>query len=189
VGRSVRLTRRGRDLWGCCPFHGETTASFHVVEDKGFYHCFGCGQHGDAVDFVMLIEGLHLDQAVARLADQTGLPVPLTPNARSSGGHRTRNEDEHRESMPQSFKETVDLFERFGEPMLHGWLYQTAQLVTFEPGRIVLRFAGRTPPDVPSRVAAALIRWTGRPWIVVVAGRAVATQPTLAEQAARKRAN
>src|ERR671918_193359 len=76
VGRHVRLTRRGRDLWGCCPFHKEKTASFHVVPDKGFYHCFGCGQHGNAIDFVMAIEGLDFGQALQRLAELTGLPAP-----------------------------------------------------------------------------------------------------------------
>ena len=77
VGRHVRLSRRGHDLWGCCPFHNEKTASFHVVPDKGFYHCFGCGQHGNAIDFVMAIEGLEFAPAIARLAELTGLPTPL----------------------------------------------------------------------------------------------------------------
>ncbi|HZA65806.1 MAG TPA: DNA primase, partial [Geminicoccaceae bacterium] len=76
VGGHVHLTRRGRDLWGCCPFHKEKTASFHVVPDKGFYHCFGCGQHGNAIDFVMAIEGLDFGQALQRLAELTGLPAP-----------------------------------------------------------------------------------------------------------------
>jgi DNA primase len=85
VGRHVRLTRRGRDLWGCCPFHKEKTASFHVVPDKGFYHCFGCGQHGNAIDFVMAIEGVEFAQAVQRLAELTGVPAP-----RSGGEGRPR---------------------------------------------------------------------------------------------------
>ena len=60
VGRYVKLTRRGREHLGLCPFHKEKTPSFNVVEDKGFYHCFGCGAHGTAIDFVMEIEGLGL---------------------------------------------------------------------------------------------------------------------------------
>ena len=64
VGRHVRLSRRGRDLWGCCPFHNEKTPSFHVVPDKGFYHCFGCGQHGNSIDFIMAIEGLEFVPAL-----------------------------------------------------------------------------------------------------------------------------
>jgi DNA primase len=85
VGRHVRLSRRGRDLWGCCPFHKEKTASFHVVPDKGFYHCFGCGQHGNAIDFVMAIEGIEFAQALERLAELCGLPAP-----RSGGESRPR---------------------------------------------------------------------------------------------------
>jgi DNA primase len=85
VGRHVRLSRRGRDLWGCCPFHKEKTASFHVVPDKGFYHCFGCGQHGNAIDFVMAIEGIEFAQALERLAELCGLPAP-----RSAGESRPR---------------------------------------------------------------------------------------------------
>ena len=58
VGRHVRLTRRGREHLGLCPFHQEKTPSFTVSEAKGFYHCFGCGQHGNAIDFVMAVDGL-----------------------------------------------------------------------------------------------------------------------------------
>ena len=90
-------------------------------------------------------------------------------------------------ASPGSFAEAVALFERFGEPMLHGWLYQTAQLVHFEPGRIELRLAGRTPPDLPGRVAAALQRWTGRAWLVSVAGSDQPAAPTLADQVAAAR--
>ncbi len=76
VARHVRLTRRGRELVGLCPFHKEKTPSFTVVEDKGFYHCFGCGAHGTAVDFVMNIEGVGFSEAIARLAEMTGIPPP-----------------------------------------------------------------------------------------------------------------
>jgi hypothetical protein len=83
VSRYVRLSRRGRDCWGCCPFHNEKTPSFHVVADKGFFHCFGCGQHGNAIDFIMAIEGLEFGPALARLAELSGLPVPLMPKSSS----------------------------------------------------------------------------------------------------------
>ena len=85
VGRHVRLSRRGRDLWGCCPFHNEKTASF-TSSDKGFYHCFGCGQHGNAIDFVMAIEGLEFAQALQRLAELTGLPAPRAARRASARG-------------------------------------------------------------------------------------------------------
>ena len=58
IGRHVKLTRRGREYIGLCPFHWERTPSFTVPEGKSFYHCFGCRQHGDALDFLMAIEGV-----------------------------------------------------------------------------------------------------------------------------------
>ena len=60
VGKRVKLQRRGREWIGLCPFHNEKTPSFSVVEDKGFYHCFGCGVHVDIIDFTMRIEGMDL---------------------------------------------------------------------------------------------------------------------------------
>ena len=65
-----------RDWWACCPFHHEKTPSFHVDDGKGFYYCFGCGAKGDAISFVMAVERLSYPQAVRRLAQQAGLPLP-----------------------------------------------------------------------------------------------------------------
>ena len=81
VARHVRLSRRGREHLGLCPFHQEKTPSFTVSEAKGFYHCFGCGQHGNAIDFVMALEGLDFSQAIQRLAELTGLPAPRRDGA------------------------------------------------------------------------------------------------------------
>ncbi len=53
VGRRVPLTKKGLNYWGCCPFHNEKTPSFSVNEQKGFYHCFGCGEHGDIISFTI----------------------------------------------------------------------------------------------------------------------------------------
>jgi DNA primase len=76
VGRRVKLTRAGREMKGCCPFHNEKTPSFYVNEDKGFYHCFGCGAHGDAIGFVMAQDGLSFIDAVKSLAAEAGLTLP-----------------------------------------------------------------------------------------------------------------
>lgn len=84
VGRYVQLRRRGRELVGLCPFHREKTPSFTVVEDKGFFHCFGCGAHGNAIDFVMRIEGLDFAGALQRLSDMTGIPLPEREKARGA---------------------------------------------------------------------------------------------------------
>jgi DNA primase len=83
VGRHVRLIRRGRELAGLCPFHHEKTPSFYVVEDKGFFHCFGCGAHGDAIGYVMRADNLDFIEAIERLAAEAGLAVPQqTPQER-----------------------------------------------------------------------------------------------------------
>ena len=58
IGRSVRVTKAGREFKACCPFHNEKTPSFTINDEKGFYHCFGCGEHGNVFDFVMKTEGL-----------------------------------------------------------------------------------------------------------------------------------
>lgn len=76
VARKVRLTRRGREHLGLCPFHNEKTPSFTVSDDKGFFHCFGCGAHGDVVGFVMRTEALSFPEAVERLAAEAGMEVP-----------------------------------------------------------------------------------------------------------------
>ncbi len=77
IGRRVRLTKRGREHSGLCPFHNEKSPSFTVSEDKGFFHCFGCGAHGDVIGFVMRSEGLSFPEAVERLAGEAGLQVPV----------------------------------------------------------------------------------------------------------------
>ncbi|WP_416899648.1 MAG: DNA primase [Minwuia sp.] len=91
VGRTVQLKKRGRDHWGCCPFHSEKTASFKVSEDRDDYHCFGCGAHGSAFDFVMQTEGLSFPETVERLADFAGMQVPeTTPEDRQKADRVTR---------------------------------------------------------------------------------------------------
>jgi len=83
IGRRVKLTRKGREHQGLCPFHKEKTPSFTVNEEKGFYHCFGCQAHGSVFDFVMETEGLNFPEAVEKLATDVGMEVPRdTPEER-----------------------------------------------------------------------------------------------------------
>jgi DNA primase len=89
IGRSVRLARRGGEHVGLCPFHKEKTPSFTVSDDKAFFHCFGCGAHGDVIGFVMQHHGLSFPEAVERLAAEAGLEVPRpTPEARAQAAHQ-----------------------------------------------------------------------------------------------------
>ncbi len=76
ISRRVKLKKRGREHEGLCPFHNEKTPSFTVSEAKGFFHCFGCGAHGDAIGWVMKIEGLSFPEAVEKLAGEAGLAIP-----------------------------------------------------------------------------------------------------------------
>ncbi|CAA7618318.1 DNA primase [Magnetospirillum sp. UT-4] len=89
VGRRVKLTRKGREHSGLCPFHNEKTPSFTVNEDKGFFHCFGCGAHGDAIGFEMRANHLSFTEAVEKLAGECGLEVPVaTPEERRQEARR-----------------------------------------------------------------------------------------------------
>ena len=76
VGRSIKLQRAGREFKACCPFHDEKTPSFYVNDEKGFYHCFGCGAHGDAIRFLTESRGLNFVDAVKELADAAGMSLP-----------------------------------------------------------------------------------------------------------------
>jgi DNA primase len=83
IGRKVALKRKGREYAGLCPFHNEKTPSFWVNDQKAFFHCFGCGAHGDAIGFTIRIEGLTFPDAVEKLAHDVGLAVPVaTPQER-----------------------------------------------------------------------------------------------------------
>src|SRR3954468_15544589 len=76
IAPSVKLIRAGREWKACCPFHNEKTPSFTVNDDKGFYHCFGCGAHGDAIGFLTDNRGMQFMDAVKELAAKAGLDVP-----------------------------------------------------------------------------------------------------------------
>ena len=76
IAPSVKLTKAGREFKACCPFHNEKTPSFYVNDEKHFYHCFGCGAHGDAIRFLTDARGLPFMDAVKELAGKAGMDVP-----------------------------------------------------------------------------------------------------------------
>ena len=80
VSRHVDLTKRGRNFFGLCPFHNEKTPSFSVAPDKGIYHCFGCGNGGNAVNFIMEIEKISFVEAVVQLGHQLGIEIQFSGN-------------------------------------------------------------------------------------------------------------
>lgn len=78
VGETVKLTRRGRSFVGLCPFHKEKSPSFHVNEERGFYHCFGCGASGDSIKYLQETQGLSFVEAIRTLAERYGIPITET---------------------------------------------------------------------------------------------------------------
>lgn len=84
IGKRITLKKAGGNYKACCPFHDERTPSFNVRPDKGFYHCFGCGAHGDAIAFLQEYENLSFTEAVESLAAHLGMDVPYDESARAS---------------------------------------------------------------------------------------------------------
>lgn len=83
IGEVVQLTKAGRNFLGLCPFHDEKTPSFNVVEDKQFYHCFGCGRSGDVFKFIEDYRGVSFMEAVQIVGDQVGIRVQTLPPSQS----------------------------------------------------------------------------------------------------------
>ena len=81
IAPSVKLIKAGREFKACCPFHQEKAPSFTVNDEKGFYHCFGCGAHGDAIRFLTDACGLPFIDAVRELAGKAGMEMPDAQNS------------------------------------------------------------------------------------------------------------
>lgn len=108
VGQKVRLVRKGREFQGLCPFHGEKTPSFTVNDGKGFYHCFGCGVHGDIFGFLMETQGLGFVEAVEAVSALAGLdpdsreakmlpPPDNAANLAADGEHKRKSIEKARD--------------------------------------------------------------------------------------------
>ena len=76
VNRTTKLTKAGREWKACCPFHNENTPSFYVNDEKQFYHCFGCGAHGDVITWMIEQRGFSFMDAIKELAEDAGMEVP-----------------------------------------------------------------------------------------------------------------
>ncbi len=105
VGQKVKLTRKGREYTGLCPFHNEKTPSFTVNEAKGFYHCFGCGAHGDIIKFEMDANGLSFIDAVEKLAHKVGMQLPKLT-------HENKEQAEKRASAYDIMEMAAKFFEK-----------------------------------------------------------------------------
>ena len=76
IDARVPLKKKGKEYWACCPFHNEKTSSFSVSQNKQFYHCFGCQQHGNAISFLMDYDHMEFVEAIESLAAMLGLDIP-----------------------------------------------------------------------------------------------------------------
>jgi DNA primase len=91
------------DYWACCPFHTEKTSSFHVLDQKGIFHCFGCGEKGDIFTLAMKLEGLSFPEAVEKIADYAGVPLP-------KDDYYDRAQDDHRKRLLAITARTAKLY-------------------------------------------------------------------------------
>lgn len=108
VGKQVRLIHKtGGNYSGLCPFHQEKTPSFTVSNEKGFYHCFGCGAHGDVFAFVMAKEGLGFAETVVRLAEQMGMPLPVQDKREQERADKTTSLYQVMESASQWYEQQL----------------------------------------------------------------------------------
>ena len=98
VGSYVSLVSKSGSYWGCCPFHSEKTPSFHVLQDKQIYYCFGCKKGGGVVNFIMEEENLSFPEAVRFLAKRAGMEVPEDEGDREANRYRQRLLDLNRDA-------------------------------------------------------------------------------------------
>ncbi|AWB66875.1 DNA primase [Saccharobesus litoralis] len=90
IDSRVRLKKAGRNYQACCPFHNEKSPSFTVAPDKQFYHCFGCGAHGNVISFLMEHDRLEFVDAVEELAGMHGMEVPREQGGNPQDAHKSQ---------------------------------------------------------------------------------------------------
>ncbi|EGQ8959174.1 DNA primase [Vibrio parahaemolyticus] len=111
VDARVKLKKKGKNYGACCPFHNEKTPSFSVSQEKQFYHCFGCGAHGNAIDFMMEFERLEFVEAIEELASYLGLDVPR--EQRSGGGGQFKSGPQASSSEKRSLYDLMGSIAQF----------------------------------------------------------------------------
>ncbi|QRN41634.1 MAG: DNA primase [Neisseriaceae bacterium] len=104
IDQYVPLKKAGASYVACCPFHHEKTPSFHVSREKQFYHCFGCGVHGDAISFMMNYVGLDFPESIEKLASLVGLTVP---KVRGDFSFEQRKENQNKENILKEYNQQL----------------------------------------------------------------------------------
>ena len=121
IGSAITLTRSGSGYMACCPFHKEKTPSFSVSESKGFYHCFGCGEHGDVIKFVEKYYNLDFQSAVEKLCSQYGITIEETI------GPSDKKKEEYYEANKQAARY---FFDRLSKSANKGYDYMSGRGLT-----------------------------------------------------------
>ncbi|MER2113322.1 MAG: DNA primase [Solibacillus isronensis] len=119
----MQLTKRGRNYFGLCPFHGEQTPSFSVSSDKQIFHCFGCGAGGNAITFVMDMEHLSFPDALIKLSQRAGIPLEMEMSTEQSMSNSpiSKKEQQMREAhtFAVEFYHHILMNTEDGEPALN----------------------------------------------------------------------
>jgi DNA primase len=148
IAPSVKLLKAGREFKACCPFHNEKTPSFTVNDEKGFYHCFGCGAHGDAIRFLTDHRGLPFMDAVKELAGKAGMDVPAADPR-----------DRERQERSTGLYDVMAEAQRWFADQLNG--VDGGEARTYLAGRgidarVIERFGIGYAPDARGKLKAAL---------------------------------
>jgi DNA primase len=148
IAPSVKLIKAGREFKACCPFHQEKTPSFTVNDEKGFYHCFGCGAHGDAIRFLTDARGLPFIDAVKELAGKAGMDVPA-PDPR----------DRERQERSAGLHDVMAAAQKWFAEQLNGVEGGEARAYLANRGidaKLIERFGIGLAPDGRGKLKAAL---------------------------------
>ena len=135
----MQLTKRGRNWFGLCPFHGEQTPSFSVTQDKQIFHCFGCGAGGNAITFVMDMENISFPDAVAKLGERVGIAVEVQAQ---SGNQSAKPVSKEEQAMREAHTFAVEFYHHLlintedGEPALNYLLERGFTRELIETNRI-----------------------------------------------------
>lgn len=128
IDARVPLKKKGREYWACCPFHGEKSPSFSVSQNKQFYHCFGCQQHGNAISFLMEYDHMEFVEAIETLAQHIGIDIPYEKNT----GHVPSAQRAKQTAQSETLMDTLQ----------HCSEYYQAQLKQSEPAIDYLKQRG-----------------------------------------------
>ncbi len=144
IGETVALKRAGRSFKGLCPFHKEKTPSFNVSPERGYFHCFGCGEKGGAIDYLIKLEGLTFPEAVRALCERAGIPIVET-----GGGDADRARAERQKRDKDDLYRVMQLAAEWYREQLSAHTLRSAAL-----GELVKRGLPADSPD--EKVQAAL---------------------------------